>query len=61
MQKKLFKRFFRVADETMSTFPGLGLGLFIATEIVNKQQGRIWVESTPNVGSIFSFTLPFDF
>jgi len=58
MQKKLFKRFFRVTDETTSTFPGLGLGLFIATEIVRKQNGRIWVESTPNEGSSFSFTLP---
>jgi len=61
MQQKLFKRFFRVTDETTSTFPGLGLGLFIATEIVKKQHGRIWVESTPNEGSTFYFTLPFDF
>lgn len=59
MQKKLFKRFFRVSDETTSTFPGLGLGLFIATEIVRKQKGRIWVESTPNKGSTFCFSLPY--
>lgn len=61
MQKKLFKRFFRVSDETTSTFPGLGLGLFIATEIVRKQNGRIWVESTPNKGSTFYFSLPYSF
>ena len=61
MQKKLFKRFFRVTDETTSTFPGLGLGLFIATEIVRKQKGRIWVESAPNKGSTFCFTLPYSF
>ena len=61
MQKKLFKRFFRVTDETTRTFPGLGLGLFIATEIVRKQKGRIWVESAPNEGSSFYFTLPYDF
>jgi PAS domain S-box-containing protein len=60
MQKKLFKRFFRVSDETTSTFPGLGLGLFIATEIVRKQKGRIWVESTPNKGSTFCFSLPYN-
>ncbi len=58
MQKKLFRRFFRVTDETSSTFPGLGLGLFISTEIIKKQKGRIWVESTPKEGSTFSFTLP---
>ncbi|MGN6603858.1 MAG: PAS domain S-box protein, partial [Ginsengibacter sp.] len=59
MQKKLFTRFFRVTDETSSTFPGLGLGLFISTEIIRKQKGRIWVESAPNKGSTFSFTLPY--
>jgi hypothetical protein len=61
MQKKLFRRFFRVTDETTSTFPGLGLGLFIATEIVRKQHGRIWVESAPKEGSTFCFTLPYVF
>lgn len=61
MQKKLFRRFFRVTDETTSTFPGLGLGLFIATEIVRKQHGRIWVESTPKEGSTFFFSLPYNF
>ena len=60
MQKKLFKRFFRVSDESTSTFPGLGLGLFIATEIVRKQKGRIWVESAPNKGSTFCFSLPYN-
>ena len=59
MQKRLFKRFFRVTDETNSTFPGLGLGLFISTEIIKKQKGRIWVESTPKEGSTFCFTLPY--
>jgi len=61
MQKKLFRRFFRVTDESTRTFPGLGLGLFIATEIVRKQHGRIWVESAPNEGSTFCFTLPYHF
>jgi len=59
MQKKLFKRFFRVSDEITSTFPGLGLGLFISSEIVKNQKGRIWVESTPKKGCTFCFALPF--
>ncbi len=58
MQKRLFKRFFRVTDGTVSTFPGLGLGLFIATEIVNTHHGRMWVESAPNEGASFCFTIP---
>jgi PAS domain S-box-containing protein len=59
MQKKLFNRFFRVSDEVASTFSGLGLGLFISSEIVKNQDGRIWVESTPKEGATFCFSLPF--
>jgi two-component system CheB/CheR fusion protein len=60
MQQKLFKRFFRVTDGSVSTFAGLGLGLFIAKEIVSKHHGRMWVESTPNKGATFCFTLPYN-
>jgi signal transduction histidine kinase len=59
MQKNLFKRFFRVIDESTKTFPGLGFGLFIATEIIQQHNGRIWVESVPKVGSSFYFCLPY--
>jgi signal transduction histidine kinase len=59
MQKKLFQRFFRVVDDSTRTFPGLGLGLFISTEIIKRQNGRIWVESAPGKGSSFCFTLPY--
>ena len=59
MQKKLFNRFFRVTDEVASTFAGLGLGLFISSEIVKNQNGQIWVESTPKKGSSFCFSLPY--
>ena len=57
-QTQLFERFFRVSDVEHETFPGLGLGLYIAAQIVQRQGGRIWVESQQNAGSTFVFTLP---
>lgn len=57
-QRKVFDRFFRSAETGMGTFPGLGLGLFIAGEIVKRHQGAITVTSTPGKGSTFTFQLP---
>jgi signal transduction histidine kinase len=55
--KEIIHRFFRVSDEVTSTFPGLGLGLYICSEIIKNQNGRIWVESAPKDGSTFCFSL----
>ncbi len=54
---KVFERFFRVGDAE-DTYAGLGLGLFISSEIVKRHGGRIWAESTGKNGSTFAFTLP---
>lgn len=57
-QPHVFERFFRVSDPEHETYPGLGLGLFISAQIIQRQGGRMWVESQPGVGSTFSFTVP---
>lgn len=60
-QEKVFERFFRVSSPQNQSFPGLGLGLFISTEIIKRQGGRIWVESEINKGATFCFKLPIDY
>ena len=53
----VFDRFYRVEDER-SAREGLGLGLFIAREVVNAHGGRIEVESELGTGATFIVTLP---
>lgn len=57
-QRKIFNRFFQANHPHGKTFPGLGLGLYIAQEIISQHHGTIWVESKPDKGSTFSFSLP---
>jgi len=53
---QLFQRFYRVGKTAMN-YQGVGLGLYIAAEIVKKHQGTFTIESEPGKGSIFCFRL----
>jgi PAS domain S-box-containing protein len=57
-QRKIFERFYRVEGKSEKTFPGFGIGLFIASEIIRRHRGTIGVESEPGKGSRFYFSLP---
>ncbi len=56
-QKKIFERFYQ-ANSTDSGYPGLGIGLYISSEILKRHNGKIWVRSTTGKGSSFYFSLP---
>ncbi|MPZ42929.1 MAG: histidine kinase [Betaproteobacteria bacterium] len=54
----VFEKFRQLGETTSGRPQGSGLGLAICRQIVNHFGGRMWVESEPGEGSIFSFTLP---
>ncbi len=57
-RSRVFERFYRVSGNTERTFPGLGLGLYISSEILKRQGGTISVTSSEGKGSTFTFSLP---
>ena len=57
-QQMIFERFYRVYSDQDRTYPGLGIGLYIAHQIIERHGGKMWVESVEGQGSTFSFSLP---
>lgn len=58
-QKKIFTRFYRVSGTNEITYPGLGMGLYITSEIIKRHNGTLVVDSEKGKGSVFTFTLPY--
>jgi PAS domain S-box-containing protein len=57
-QDRIFERFYRAHADTPNDYGGLGLGLEMSREIVQRHGGRMWFESAPGRGSTFHFSLP---
>ena len=56
-QEAVFKKFYRVEESSLQ-FQGMGIGLYICSEIIKQHHGSIGLSSIVNEGSTFYFTLP---
>jgi signal transduction histidine kinase len=57
-QPFVFERFHRARNVDDRRFAGMGLGLYIARGIVEQHGGRIWIDSSPGLGSTFHVAIP---
>jgi PAS domain S-box-containing protein len=58
--ESIFESFCQADTSTTREYGGTGLGLTISRRLVELMGGRIWVESEPNTGSAFHFTVEFE-
>lgn len=59
-QALVFDRFYRAVTAETAAVKGIGIGLNISREIVNKHGGQMWLESKKGIGSTFYFSLPLE-
>ncbi|WP_170229698.1 ATP-binding protein [Polyangium fumosum] len=59
-QGMLFERYFRARNAPITSYGGLGLGLYICRDIVERHGGRIWTQSEVGQGSTFTIALPLE-
>ncbi|HXT37433.1 MAG TPA: PAS domain-containing protein [Chloroflexota bacterium] len=55
---KLFERFYRAGNANARNFGGMGVGLWLSRQILEQHGGRIWLENTSPLGSVFAMVLP---
>jgi PAS domain S-box-containing protein len=57
-QARIFERFYRAHTDTPHDYGGMGVGLYIAREVIAQHGGRMWFESEEGSGSKVCFSLP---
>lgn len=57
-QEKIFQRFYRAEEDVLKNVSGFGIGLYLASEIIQRHKGKTWVTSKEGEGSTFYFSLP---
>lgn len=56
--ENIFEHFFKIEADDAKIYRGTGIGLSICKRLVEMLNGKIWVESAPDTGSTFHFTIP---
>ncbi len=56
--ERLFNKFSRISNDKTAGIPGTGLGLWITKQLIEKMNGKIYVESIENTGTQFSVIFP---
>lgn len=59
-QKNIFEKFYRIQHDNIHNTKGLGLGLFLVKNLVEKYHGKIELSSEINKGSTFKIILPYE-
>ena len=57
-QDEVFNQFYRVTGDNQSQFSGMGIGLYISSEIIKKHNGKMWLESEEGNGTTMYVILP---
>jgi two-component system phosphate regulon sensor histidine kinase PhoR len=57
-RRRIFEKFYRLDPNMTRGIGGTGLGLYICRELVKRIDGRIWVETNGNRGSVFVVEVP---
>ena len=60
MQSRIFERFRQADLDSSLVNDGCGLGLTISKAYIEIMKGKIWVQSNPGKGSVFSFSIPYE-
>ena len=61
LKEVVFERFRQGNEALNKSFEGAGLGLAISKAYVEMLGGRIWIDRNSTIGSVFNFTLPYNF
>ena len=59
-QQRIFEKFYRIQSDNVHNTKGLGLGLFLVKDIVNRYNGSIGLVSETGKGTTFKIALPYE-